>query len=287
MADARDLMRQQGCMYVYQNQREFDDAKLSNQTRRDLGASFTELDSDDIRELEPHLKMEFAKGLLFEKASQVINPQSLCERYFDCFLRHQGKFIRKRAEAIHHGDDAIQVELDDGTLIDARRVVIAAGAFSNQIEGIATRFLPLDTERGYHIQFNGMQQLLNRPVSWNQYGFYATPTDQGLRFAGTVELAGYGPEMNPRNLNLLNRKAQQMFDLPEAFDQQWLGYRPTLPDALPVIGFSVGSEYIMFAFGHHHIGLTLAGITGKLIAELANHEEPSHNITPFSPRRFL
>ena len=78
-----------------------------------------------------------------------------------------------------------------------------------------------------------------------------------------------------------------MLDLPEQPDQEWLGFRPTLPDSLPVIGFSIASEYILFAFGHHHLGLTLAGITGKIIAELANGEEPSHNIAPFSPRRFL
>ena len=74
---------------------------------------------------------------------------------------------------------------------------------------------------------------------------------------------------------------------PDPPDQEWLGFRPTCPDSLPVIGYSTVSEYILFAFGHHHLGLTLSGITGKLIAELANEEEPSHNIKPFSPRRFL
>ncbi len=78
-----------------------------------------------------------------------------------------------------------------------------------------------------------------------------------------------------------------MLDLPEKPDQEWLGFRPTLPDSLPVIGHSIASEYVLLAFGHHHIGLTLAGITGKIIAELANGEEPSHRIKAFSPRRFL
>ena len=88
-------------------------------------------------------------------------------------------------------------------------------------------------------------------------------------------------------LSYLTRKAHQMLDLPAQPDQEWLGFRPTCPDALPVIGFSTTSEHILYAFGHHHLGLTLGGITGKLIAELANGEEPSHNIAPFSPRRFL
>ena len=85
----------------------------------------------------------------------------------------------------------------------------------------------------------------------------------------------------------LTRKAHEMLELPERPDSEWLGYRPTCPDSLPVIGFSTVSEYIIYAFGHQHLGLTLAGITGKLVAELANREEPSHKIRAFSPSRFL
>ena len=78
-----------------------------------------------------------------------------------------------------------------------------------------------------------------------------------------------------------------MFDLPEQVDQEWMGYRPTMPDALPVIGYSLGSEYVLYAFGHQHLGLTLSGITGKLVSELINNETPGHDIKAFSPRRFL
>ena len=109
----------------------------------------------------------------------------------------------------------------------------------------------------------------------------------GMRIAGTVEIAGYGSACNQRHIDFLTRKARAMLELPGQPDQQWLGFRPTLPDALPVIGYSSGSAYVLFAFGPQHIGLTLAGITGKLIAELASGEQPSHEITPFSPRRFF
>jgi len=224
---------------------------------------------------------------LFDQAGQVINPQSLTTSYLDCFQKNQGRYVKQRALAVAHEKDAVRIILDNGESLDADRVVIAAGAFSRQIEGTGAHRLPLDTERGYHVQYAGMQSLLNRPVSWNEAGFYATPMDEGLRIVGTVEIAGYHETKNPRNINYLIRKGQEMFDLPERPDQEWLGFRPTFPDALPVIGYSVMSEYVLFAFGHHHLGLTLSGITGKLIAELINHEEPSLNIRPFSPRRFL
>jgi D-amino-acid dehydrogenase len=287
MAQARDLLTQQGFMHVYRDQREFDAYKSSNQARRAQGSEFVELGQADIRELEPNLKIPFERGLLFDDISHVLDPQALCRRYADCLERNQGQLLRQRALGVEHLDSGVRIRLDNGESLDAERVVIAAGAFSKTIEGIPMQLLKLDTERGYHLQFSNMQHLLKRPVSWHNAGFYATPMNLGLRFAGTVEIAGNGQQMNPRILDYINRKAHEMLELPEQADQEWLGFRPTCPDALPVIGFSTVSEYIIYAFGHHHIGLTLSGITGKLVAELANGEEPSHNITPFSPRRFL
>jgi D-amino-acid dehydrogenase len=287
MADARDLVTQQGFMHVYRDQREFDLAKPANQARRAQGTEFIELDQGDIRELEPNIRVPFERGLLFEGISHVLDPRALCQRYVDCLRRNQGQHLRQRALEVRHGKGSVQIALDNGDTVDAERVVIAAGAFSKTIGGIPMQLLKLDTERGHHVQFGGMQHLVSRPVSWHHAGFYATPTNLGLRFAGTVEIAGYGKQPNPKIVAYLTRRARQMFELPEKPDQEWLGFRPTCPDSLPVIGFSTVSEYIIYAFGHHHLGLTLAGITGKLVAELANREEPSHNITPFSPRRFL
>jgi D-amino-acid dehydrogenase len=110
--------------------------------------------------------------------------------------------------------------------------------------------------------------------------------NEGLRIAGTVEIAGYNPKKNQQNLDYLARKAGEMFDLPNQPDQEWLGYRPTLPDALPVIGYSSVSKHILLAFGHHHLGLTLAGVTGKLISEMVNNEPLSLDIAAFSSDRF-
>ncbi len=284
---AESLLSHQGCMYIYQDQAEFDRAGANNQVRRDQGNEFIELNSDDIRELEPGIKKTFEKGLLFDQATHVANPQSLTTRYFDTLMQNGATYKAGRVSAVTHVTDGLKIHLDNGESLAADRVVIAAGAFSKQIQGVGASQLPLDTERGYHVQYSGMQSLLNRPVSWNEAGFYATPMDEGLRIAGTVEIAGLSDKKNIRNLNYLIRHGQQMFDLPDQPDQDWLGYRPTFPDALPAIGYSLSSEYVLYAFGHQHIGLTLSGITGKLISELINGEELSHDIKGFSPRRFL
>ena len=286
MSGSQHLLSQQGCMYVYKTEREFENARAANQARKEQGVEFIELNGNEVRELEPALKMPFVKGLLFDKATHVINPQSLTTSYFDSFMANKGSYVKQRALHVTHEKDSVAINLGNGEKVEADRVVIAAGAFSREITGTGAHRLPLDTERGYHVQYNGRQSLLNRPVSWNEAGFYATPMDEGLRIAGTVEIAGYGEAMNSRNLNYLARKGAEMFDLPEQPDQEWLGFRPTFPDSLPAIGYSPFSEYVLFAFGHHHLGLTLSGITGKIIAELINHEQPCHDIKAFSPSRF-
>ncbi len=285
--DAESLLSKQGCMYLYRNQTEYQNARAANQVRSDYGFESIEVDEGGIRELEPGMKLAFAKGLLFEKATQVINPQSLTSHYFETFLQNGGKFLSQKVAAIRQESDCLSIQFNDAENCHADQVVIAAGAFAKQIDGIGASKLPLDTERGYHVQYAGKQSLLNRPVCWNAGGFYATPTDEGLRFAGTVEIAGYGTNKNPRNIKHLIEHSHQMFDLPEQPEQDWLGFRPTFPDALPVIGQSLNSSKILYAFGHQHIGLTLSGITGKLIAEIINGEPLSHDINAFSPRRFI
>ena len=285
--NANALLQSEGCIYAYQDDAEFDRAWENNKKRRDLGFEFSELNGEEIRELEPGIKKPFARGLLFEQATQVINPQSLTTRYFDTLIENGGEYVARRVSAISHDINDLSVHFDDGESFKADRAVIACGAFSTRIQGIGTSQLPVDTERGYHIQYSGLQSLLKRPVSWNEAGFYATPMDEGLRIAGTVEIAGLQKNQNPRHLQYLKSHAEQMFDLPEQVDQEWMGYRPTMPDALPVIGYSLSSEYVLYAFGHQHIGLTLSGITGKLISELINDETPGHDMKAFSPRRFL
>ena len=285
MAECEHLLDDKGCLYAYKTERDFIADQKNLRTRREHGVDYTELDADEVRRLEPNLKIDFARGVLFGGSQRVVNPQTLVDSLFDCFRRHGGHWRKQHARAIRRGD-ALAVQLANGDSLVADKIVIAAGAFSTQIEGSGAQQLPLEAERGYHVQFNHRQELVKRPVHWVGSGFYATPTDHGLRFAGTVEMAGLSPKKNLKTLDYLTRMAKQMFDLDGEPEQTWLGYRPTLPDALPVIGASARCNDILLAFGHQHLGLTLAGITGKIIAQLIDGQPTAVDITPFDAARF-
>ena len=287
MADCGHLLEDKGCLYAYRSERDFRADEKNLRVRRAHGVHYRELDADALRALTPNLKIRFARGVLFDHSRNVLNPLSLVNAFFDCYQRHGGEWRKQNATAVRHTPGGLEVLLANGDKAAADKVVLAAGAFSRQIAGSGAAQLPLGTERGYHIQFSGRQHLVDRPVHWVGSGFYATPTNEGLRFAGTVELAGLSPGKNQKVLDYLMRTAKKMFDLPEAPDQTWLGYRSTFPDALPVIGPSRRSKDILLAFGHQHLGLTLAGVTGQIISQLVDGEPTTVDLAPFSAARFF
>jgi len=146
--------------------------------------------------------------------------------------------------------------------------------------------MPLGTERGYHVMYRNHADQLSRPVGWAEAGFYATPMADGLRIAGTVDINAVDAAFNTERTDYLTRKSHEMFDGLGAPDDTWLGHRPTMPDSLPVIGPSPASDRIIMAFGHQHIGLTLAGMTGKIVTDLALGRPPVCDLSDYAAARF-
>ena len=144
---------------------------------------------------------------------------------------------------------------------------------------------PLDTERGYHVLFNN-NDLIKRPIGWSQSGFYLVQLEEGLRAAGTVEIAGLHKPENKKRTKMIEIQARKLLPQLNEVKSTWLGFRPTLPDSLPVIGQSEKSKNIIYGFGHQHIGWTLGAVTGKIINSLCNDRVPNINIEPFNPNRF-
>eukprot|EP00903_Cladosiphon_okamuranus_P019056 g17533.t1 len=209
---------------------------------------------------------------------------ALVGRFHAAFLAKGGAHLSQRVLSVAQQGEGVVVSTDAGA-VTARRAVVAAGAFSGRIAGSGAENLPLGTERGYHLMFRDEAARVTRPVGWGEGGFYAVPMARGLRLAGTVEIAGLEAPANAGRLAYLKRRGQEMLGpLPDP-DSSWLGFRPTLPDSLPAIGFAPGSDRILHAFGHQHLGLTLGGITGRIITDLAEGRQPNQDIAAFDPGR--
>lgn len=194
----------------------------------------------------------------------------------------RGRVLQLKAEA----DGRTDVLLENKTF-SARRVIVATGAWSKPLLRQLGYRVPLDTERGYHLMLPEPGVGLTRPMTSFERSFVMTPMEEGLRLAGTVELAGLKAEPDYRRADILFEHAQAILPglrLGEA--KRWMGFRPTLPDSLPVIGRAPRQRNIYFAFGHQHLGLTQAAVTAEIVGDLIAGREPEVDVRPLAVDRF-
>ena len=185
---------------------------------------------------------------------------------------------------IFNGDTPIIKTSNEKIIFD--KVIVACGAFSKKLTDNLNEKIPLDTERGYHVHFKNCEHLISRPVVFANRGFGMTPMEQGLRVVGTVEFGGLDNPLSKSRIKNLIDNAKYMLDgLPEHEDE-WLGFRPTLPDFLPIIGCSKNHKNVYYSFGHHHLGWTLGAISGKIVSKMISGEKTNLDLKPYSSVRF-
>lgn len=170
--------------------------------------------------------------------------------------------------------------------LDCTHLVLATGVWSKPLMRKLGLRIPLETERGYHIVFQGAKGGPDHPVMLAAGKFVATPMAQGVRCAGIVEFGGLdaGPSRAP--FDLLRRQTRAAFpDMTWEDEIEWQGHRPAPADSLPLIGEIPGTG-VLTGFGHHHIGLTAGPKTGRLLAQLITGQRPNTDLTAYAPTRF-
>lgn len=283
---ADDLIVSNDCMYIWSTEAGFDAAQGNIATQRANGVALEILNADEARGLEPSLKEKIHKGLKFKGARHILSPRELVMRMHRRYLELGGKWMQNNVRTVVPDSVGVTVALENHDTVRGDYFALAAGAFSTRIRGTGAERLPLGVERGYSIVYPRHGAIISRPVGWAEAGLYATPMAEGLRFAGTVEIASIDAPSNSRNIDYLHRKSVEMFGPLGPPKKPWLGYRPTLPDSLPVIGPSPNSERVIFAFGHQHVGLTLGPVTGQIVSKLVQGKLPHLDISGLTPRRF-
>ena len=279
------LIHRQGALYLYASEAAYQSAAQMNQLRRDNGVLLIDKNKDEIADMEPHLKRVYQRGIHFPDAYQLLDPLQAVSQMAAVFEAQGGVIKTVAIDHIATAGDQVQLK-STGQQFDADKVVIAAGAWSKQFCDQLGDQIPLETERGYHVMYPGSTSLLHRPVGWDEGGFYCVPMAQGLRVAGTVELGGLEAPESPRRTQMIDRNVRKLLPIAEAAGETWLGFRPSLPDSMPVIGASPHHSNVLYAFGHGHLGLTLGGITGKLITQLVDGVPTDVDLNPFRASRF-
>ena len=281
------ILQRRGCLYLYETPQALAAAKAELDRRRALGVEVELIGPDRLAELEPNLPPQ-AGAAFFTGATFLDDPGRMMGLIAAQVLQ-KARHLQAKAEKLTRGPDGVVIEgggKDGGLHLHARRVVIAAGAQSRALARQVGDRIPLDTERGYHVEWDMAEPRLSRPACPTARGFYFCPMAGRLRVAGTVELGGLSLPPSPHRIAKLVEGARAFFPDLGPPDRDWMGFRPSLPDSLPVIGPSAGGPEVIHAFGHGHIGVTLAPVTARIVAGLLSGEGPGLDISAYRPDRF-
>ena len=286
-AGAEDLVRHSGQLYVSKEAHGIEGGTLVQGLREAAGVKAEVLDADELHQLEPALSPLYRSALFFPENGYSLNSFRLVQVLAEQVVRNGGDILRRTVSGFRFAGGRPSAVATDAGDLPIDRVVIAAGAWSHRLLAMLGTSVPLEAERGYHVMLPDPGVRPRLPVSNRDHSFAATPMENGLRFAGTVEIAGLEAPPDFRRARILLRHGQEMYPgLRTAGMTEWMGSRPSLPDGLPVIDVSPKFPSIYFAFGHSHYGLMGAAMTGKLIAELVMGAPPSIDLAPYSVRRF-
>jgi len=282
--DLGGLVEKKGILYIW-NDKNLKSRDLEINVRNKLGVDQKVVTPKEIHDLEPNIQPIYHGGVFYQYGRHARNPKKILLKLFDLFLKKGGKFLKMNIKDIKFNEDQPIIKTETQSFL-FDKVVIACGSFSKRLTDNLDEKIPLDTERGYHVHFKDCDHLLSRPVIFQNRGFGITPMEQGLRVVGTVEFGGLNnPLTKSRVKNLINNAKYMMGDLPDHEDE-WLGFRPTLPDYLPVIGASKKHKNVFYCFGHHHLGWTLGPISGKIISGMIAEENTNLDLKPYSSLRF-
>jgi len=283
--DVSQLVESKGIIYFWTN-KDLKSRELEINIRKQLGVKQQLLTQHEIHDLEPHIRQIYHGGVLYSNARHTRNPKKILLKLFDSFIQKGGNFEKQNVQSISFTADERPVIKTDLKFYDFDKAVITCGAFSKKITDQVNEKIPLDTERGYHVHFKNHDHLLSRPVIFLNRGFGITPMEQGLRVVGTVEFGGLKNPPSKRRISNLVSNAKYLFPELGKHEDEWLGFRPTLPDFLPVIGSSKNHKNLFYSFGHHHLGWTLGAISGKIVSKMISGEKTNLDLEPYRSLRF-
>ena len=286
-AGVPELIVQQGYAFTYESAAAFDGDALGREIRRAHGVAIDVLTGPDIAAFDPALSPGLTHLVVLPEQGHCPNPLRL-SRALAARLREGGARL---VTGTASGFDIVagrvtRVHTDAGS-IDADAVVVAAGAHSKPLAAQLGSDVPLETERGYHAMLATPSVTPRIPIASGEGKYFVTPMEEGLRIAGTVELAGLDAPPDYRRADVLVDKAKRLLPgLTASSIERWMGHRPSLPDSLPVIDRSVRAANAFFAFGHGHVGLAGSAPTGEIVADLVEGRTPFIDVSPFSAARF-
>jgi len=287
-AGANALLRGGGWIKAFRSARGQDILYQEAEALKPYGVRPALLDRAALTALEPHVGEKAIGAVHYAEPLTTPDPQALIQGYAALFVTRGGRFETGDAMSLEPSGAGWMVTAASGRPA-ARDVVIALGPWSDALARALGLRLPFFVKRGYHMHYEAKGNTgLTRPVLDVERGYLVTPMARGLRLTTGAEFARADDPPSSAHLDRLEPFARELFPLgPRKDAAPWLGRRPCLPDMRPVIGPFPGKPGLWLDFSHHHLGLTLGPVSGRLIAEMMCGEPPVVDPAPFRAERFV
>lgn len=281
-------LERRGVLNVYESEEAFEEAKREAAETARAGLPVEVLETEKARELEPAVAGAPA-GAVYYPGDAHCDPLRFV-RSVGAAAAEAGAEIRTRVEVLglRRRNGRVEAVVTTAGEVAVGSVVLAAGAWTPLLTRDLGLFVPVEGGKGYHVDLEPGEGDPRLPVWFQETRVIATPLAGRVRLAGTLELSGLDLSVDRRRVDAIVRAGKRGLRGLESRRvlEVWRGLRPCTPDGLPIVGRPPGLENVVLATGHAMMGLTLAPVTGRLVAEILTGEEPSHDLRPLRPDRF-
>ncbi len=274
-------------LYIYNDRAHFEGDAFSWKLRRDNGVVWDELEGAAFKDYDAAFGPQFDFAVRMRDHGRISDPGRYVQDLAAHVVREGGREMTAEVDAVVTENGAVTGVRAGGETIACDAAVVTAGVWSGALAKSLGVNVPLETERGYHLELWEPTISPRAPVMVAAGKFVATPMEGRLRLAGVVEFGGLDAPASDAPIALLKRNATRTFPgIRWSETSEWMGHRPAPADSIPIIGEAPATSGAYFGFGHHHIGLTAGPKTGRLLAQVISGAQPNIDLKPYSPARF-
>ncbi|MEZ4773148.1 MAG: FAD-dependent oxidoreductase [Bacteroidia bacterium] len=282
---------EKGILMLFRTEKSGEEEARTAEKANEIGLKAQMLSPAEVQALEPGVKMDI-HGAAYYPGDAHLHPNSLLAS-----LRQQ--LIRRGVEIFDYtevrgigvsGNTISQVCTSSGDF-HPDEVIIAAGSWSGKLAGLLGIKLPMQGGKGYSFMIGEEKNHPQIPAIMTEARVTVTPMNGQLRFGGTLEIAGEDRSVNLRRVRGIVRAIPKYFpeikpEMPSQPEEVWRGLRPCSPDGLPYIGRSEKYANLIFATGHAMMGISLAPVTGRLVADILAGKKSQIPMALLKPERY-
>ncbi|WP_157014790.1 NAD(P)/FAD-dependent oxidoreductase [Mesorhizobium xinjiangense] len=284
---AEKWLKRSDYVFVYPKRAHFDRDAFGWGVRKFLGFKWDELEGDALRAYDPCLASSADFAVRLANHGFITDPGRYVKDLAAHFETQGGRLLKAEITDFAQEDGRITGLRADGETIACSAAVVATGVWSRALCRKLGLDVPLESERGYHIELWEPSVTPRAPTMVAAGKFVMTPMEGRLRLAGIVEFGGLDAPASRAPFALLTKQAKAALPgLSWKKKTEWMGHRPAPSDSIPVIGEVPGIRGAYLGFGHHHVGLTGGPRTGRILAQIVSGRKPNLDLAPYSPSRF-